>query len=49
MLTVSMAALGFETRLDKLKATGLSPLWLELASSLIHAGLSLGLPRLFYA
>lgn len=49
ILAVSMAALGFETRLDKLRATGLGPLWLGLASSLLLAGLSLGLLKLLYA
>ncbi|HEY9843827.1 MAG TPA: YeiH family protein [Candidatus Obscuribacterales bacterium] len=43
LLTMSMAALGTETRLDKLKASGLKPLWLGLASSLFISLLSLGL------
>ncbi len=43
LLTMSMAALGLETHLDKLRATGLKPLWLGLASSLLISLLALGL------
>ncbi|PIQ23990.1 YeiH family putative sulfate export transporter [bacterium (Candidatus Blackallbacteria) CG17_big_fil_post_rev_8_21_14_2_50_48_46] len=48
LLTVSMAALGIETRLDKLRATGLKPLWLGLAASLFISLLSLSLLNLLY-
>lgn len=48
LLTLAMAGLGIETRLDKLKATGLKPLWLGLASSLFISLLSLGLIALLY-
>lgn len=41
-LTLSMAALGLETRLDKLRAAGLRPLYLGVLSSLWISGLSLG-------
>lgn len=45
LLTVAMVALGLETRLDKLRATGLKPLWLGLASSLMISLTALGLLR----
>ncbi len=41
-LTLSMAALGLETRLDKLRAAGLRPLYLGVLSSLWISGISLG-------
>lgn len=41
-LTLSMAALGLETRLDKLRAAGLRPLYLGVLSSLWISGVSLG-------
>jgi uncharacterized integral membrane protein (TIGR00698 family) len=48
LLTLAMAALGVETRLDKLRASGLKPLWLGLASSLLISLLALGLLRVLY-
>ena len=48
LLTLAMAALGLETRLDKLKASGLKPLYLGLASSLFISGLTLGAMALLY-
>lgn len=42
-LVMAMAALGLETRLDKLKAAGLRPLYLGLGSSLFLSLYSLGL------
>lgn len=42
-LTLSMAALGLETRLDKLRSAGLKPLYLGVLSSLFISLLSLGL------
>lgn len=42
-LVLAMAALGLETRLDKLRAAGLKPLYLGLLSSLFICLLSLGL------
>ncbi|MBF2055246.1 MAG: putative sulfate exporter family transporter [Candidatus Sericytochromatia bacterium] len=42
-LVMAMAALGLETRLDKLRAAGLRPLYLGLASSLFLSLFSLGM------
>lgn len=49
LLTLAMAALGIETRLDKLRATGLKPLWLGLATSLFISGLALALIAVLYS
>jgi uncharacterized integral membrane protein (TIGR00698 family) len=48
LITVSMAALGVETHLDKLKATGLKPLWLGFGASVFISLFSLGLITLLY-
>ena len=43
LLSVSLAAMGLETDISKLKAKGLKPLVLGAASSLFIAGFSLAL------
>lgn len=48
LLTLAMVALGLETNLDKLKATGLKPLWLGLSSSLFICLLALSLIQALY-
>lgn len=47
-LTLAMAALGLETNLNKLKASGLKPLYLGLASSALISFLALGLIQILY-
>ncbi|MGE3728807.1 MAG: YeiH family protein [Candidatus Sericytochromatia bacterium] len=48
LICMSMSALGLETRLDKLRATGLKPLWLGLGASIFISLTSLGLLAALY-
>jgi uncharacterized integral membrane protein (TIGR00698 family) len=48
LLTLSLAAMGLETNIFKMKETGLTPLILGAGSWLFISGLSLGLITIFY-
>jgi uncharacterized integral membrane protein (TIGR00698 family) len=48
LLTLSLAAMGLETNIFKMKETGLTPLLLGACSWLFISGLSLGLITIFY-
>jgi uncharacterized integral membrane protein (TIGR00698 family) len=48
LLTIALAAMGLETNLLKIKATGIKPLYLGAAAWLFISGLSFGLVKTFY-
>jgi uncharacterized membrane protein YadS len=48
LLTISMAAMGLETKLHQLRETGLKPLYLGAGSWLFISIVSYGLVKMFY-